>query len=668
MPKRREPARVTGVYLCRTHRNRHPPPHAGTRMSEHIKHECGLALVRLRKPLNQYYARYGSPMWGLQQMFLLIEKQHNRGQDGAGLAALRLDRNPGDRYIALDRVVEPSPPWQALIGKVSQQAEALLQRRPELATDAEALKQAFPFQAELLMGHVRYATQGESGLTAVHPVWRKNNWPNRTLLMAGNFNLTNNQELFEKLVRLGQHPEHRNDTVTALERVGHFLDEAVTACGAKAEVAGFHDPIDAAKFIRDELDVFALLRRAAKSWDGGYLMGGLIGHGDAFALRDPNAIRPGYYYVNDEVVVVASERQAIATTFNLHYQDVEELPAGHALVCKYNGQVAIQEVRAPERRAACSFERVYFSRGNDADIYTERKELGRLLVPQVMDAIDHDLENTVFSYIPNTAQVAFWGLLKGLEDELNVQKQAELMKFSQAGELNETAMKRLLSRRVRVENAVLKDTKLRTFITHDAARDHMAANVYDITFGSLRPGLDRLVVLDDSIVRGTTLRRSILRILNRLQPKEMVVVSSAPQIRYPDCYGIDMSQIERFIAFEAAVALHRERGTEQILLQVFERCQALEAEEQLTAENAVQALFAPFAAEEISAKIAQLLQPSIEAPLKVVYQSVANLHRAIPNHPGDWYFTGDYPTPGGRRVVNRAYMNFFQGKKERAYA
>jgi amidophosphoribosyltransferase len=601
-----------------------------------------------------------------------MEKQHNRGQDGAGLATLKLDMPAGAPYIARERVVEPAPPWQTLFKRIGDQLATLEESNPGLMDDPDRLKTLFPFAGELMMGHLRYATHGANSERECHPVIRANNWQSRTLLVAGNFNLTNNDELFAKLVELGQHPDNQSDTVTVLERLGHFLDTAVQGLFDAAKRKGIDDNRAISDKIARELNLLDLLCETAEAWDGGFAIGGMIGHGDFFVMRDPNGIRPAYYFYNEEIAVVASERQAIATTFGIDYSQIFELPRAHAFLCKKDGRISIAQYAGQQARTSCSFERIYFSRGSDAQIYEERKRLGNVIVPQILDAIDHDLENTVFSYIPNTAKVAFWGMLKGLEDHLNEEKVATLMEWFGDGDLARTKAyepmaKKLLSRRVRVENVILKDTKMRTFITNDNARDHMAAHVYDITYGSVRPGLDQLVCIDDSIVRGTTLKQSILRILKRLQPKKIVIASSAPQIRYPDCYGIDMSQIERFIAFQAAVSLLRKRGQESVLQDIYHRCIQAKNEGQLHSQNFVQALYAPFSDKEISAEIAELLGKDLGCELVMVFQTVENLHRAIPDHLGDWYFTGNFPTPGGTRVVNQAFINYYEGRNQRAY-
>lgn len=635
---------------------------------EALKHECGLAALRLLKPLSHYREKYGTPLWGLHSMFLLLEKQHNRGQDGAGLACVRLNQPPGQEYFDLLKLATPAPPWQTLIQRISEQVATTLAgpNGQALLDDPDRLKRATPWAGELYLGHLRYATHGSDNAKACHPVLRANNWPTRTLMMAGNFNLTNNDFMLQKLLDLGQHPVETTDTVTVLERVGHFLDRGVQECFDRFKAEGLDNPTITER-TRHELDLLRVLSRSAKYWDGGFLLGGLTGGGHLFALRDPNAIRPGYYFHNEEVAVVASERHAIATTFGVPFEQIQELPRAHAVIVTPSGQVSVQPYAEQRERTACSFERIYFSRGTDASIYEERKELGRRVVPQVLQAIHNDLDHTVFTYIPNTAKVAFWGMLKALEDHLNKWKATEIQQLAAGGNLTPQATWEVLERRVRVENVLVKDTKLRTFITNDGARDSMAAHVYDITYGTIRPGVDRLVAIDDSIVRGTTLRQSILRIISRLQPKQVVIVSSAPQIRFPDCYGIDMSQIERFLAFQAAIALLKDRGLDDVIEDTYQRIRERKAQGRMEEENLVKAIYAPFSDDEVAQKCADLLQSAIDCPLAMVFQRVPDLHAACPNHRGDWYFTGNYPTPGGNRVVNQAFLNYKEGRSGRAY-
>lgn len=633
-------------------------------VSDAIKHECGLAAIRLKKPLAYYQDKYGSALWGLNKMFLLMEKQHNRGQDGAGLASLKLDAIPGEPFVERMRVTEPAPPWQSLIRIVNGKLSEVLRELPEARMDVQLLKQFFPYAGEVLLGHLRYGTHGLNTREACHPVVRENNWKSRTLVLAGNFNLTNVNELFAKMVSLGQHPRLNTDTVTVLERVGHFLDEHNEDLYQQYRQAG-HSKHEISPLIAQNLDVLHVLSEAAEKWDGGYMMGGFIGTGHLFALRDPNGIRPGSYYENDEVVAIASERQAIATTFNIPIAEIPEIPPAHALIVSPGGETRLAPYAQAGARRSCSFERIYFSRGSDPDIYHERKALGQQLASQVLQKVNYELDQTVFSYIPNTALVAFEGFVNGLEDYLNQQKIEEL---GALGTLPDPArLKALLERRVRVESVIQKDTKLRTFITNDSDREEMTAHVYDVTHNILRPGVDNVVCIDDSIVRGTTLRQSILKMLARLQPRRIVIVSSAPQIRYPDCYGIDMSQIGRFVAFQAAIQLHTERNGKDSLNAIYEKARkALETGE-ANHTNYVKEVYAPFSQEEISDKISEMLNPNLDIPVHVVYQTVEGLHTAIPGHTGDWYFTGDYPTPGGNRVVNRAFVNYYEGRDTRAY-
>ncbi len=634
-------------------------------MTDPLGHECGLALVRLRRPLDHYLERYGSALWGLEKLYLLMSKQHNRGQDGAGIAAIKLNPDAGQPYLHHERMLEPSPPWQALFKKVYGRLAELRAKEPELLKRPDLLKQRFAYAAELYLGHLRYATQGAIHVENLHPVVRLNNWQSRTLVLAGNFNLTNVEQLIQRLVELGQHPIRSTDTVVALERLGHFLDSEVQALFDKFKAEGLENRLISAR-IAAELDPAAVVRRAAKSWDGGYAMAGLIGHGDAFVARDPRGIRPAYFIETDEVVAVASERPALATAFNVPILNVQEVPPAHVLVIKADGRAELRAFAEPQEPRSCSFERIYFSRGSDADIYRERIQLGRLVTPNVLEAIGHDLDRTVFGYIPNTAQAAYWGMLKELEDVLNTRKAQAIAALP--APIEPGRVQEILATRIRVEQVIHKDTSQRTFITGDAARNEMAAHVYDITYGTLHPRVDTLVCIDDSIVRGTTLRQSILRMLSRLKPKCIVIVSSAPQIRYPDCYGIDMSQIGRFIAFQAAIELLKATGQSEVIEATRRRILELKADSNLESENAVKAIYAPFSEQQISARIAEMLSsPDFECEVKVVFQPVANLAKAIPNHRGDWYFTGDYPTPGGNRVVNQAFLNYLDGRDERSY-
>lgn len=592
-----------------------------------------------------------------------MEKQHNRGQDGVGLANIKLDIPAGRRYISRVRSVDEKP-IQDVFSKVNQRFDEILDR-PDLLNDVEYLKKNYAFTGELFLGHLRYGTYGKNEIENCHPFLRQNNWKTRNLVVAGNFNLTNVDELFGLLVELGQHPKEKADTVTVLEKIGHFLDEANEELFQRFKMQGYNNA-QITELIAKNLNIAEILKASAASWDGGYAMAGLVGHGDAFVLRDPSGIRPAYHYEDDEVVVVASERPVIQTAFNVPFEEVHELKPGHAIIIKKDGKVSIEQVREPLERKACSFERIYFSRGNDKDIYNERKKLGNLVVPRVLDFIDHDLRNSVFSFIPNTAETSFLGMVKGLEDYLNEVKFRKIQALgSHPGEAD---LRDILSIRPRVEKIALKDAKLRTFITQDSARDDMVAHVYDITYGTVNRGTDNLVMIDDSIVRGTTLKKSIIRILDRLGPKRIVVVSSAPQIRYPDCYGIDMAKMGDFVAFQAAVALLKERGEEERLNIIYRKCKDQEHLPKEQVKNYVKEVYDTLKYEDVSQKISELLTPpGINAEVRVIYQTVEDLHKACPENPGDWYFTGNYPTPGGNKVVNKAFMNYMEGKNERAY-
>ena len=630
-------------------------------MSDFLQHECGIAMLRLKQPLQYYIDKYGSAFYGLNKMYLLMEKQHNRGQDGAGLANIKLDVPPGKRYISRIRSVD-SRPIQDVFSRIMPRFEGLTS---EQLSNGQYLQEEMAFTGELFLAHLRYGTFGKNQVENCHPFLRQNNWRTRNLVVAGNFNMTNNDELFEKLVSLGQHPKEQVDTVTILERIGHFLDVENQRLFDRYKQEGLSNEA-ISKRIADELDIQTILEHGANSLDGGYVMCGLVGHGDAFVMRDPNGIRPAFWYEDDEVVVVTSERPVIQTAFNVPTDQVREIEPGHALIIKRDGSVSMPQVKQPGERKACSFERIYFSRGNDQDIYHERKELGRLLVPQIMEAVEHDLDNTVTSFIPNTAEVCFYGLIKGLEDHLS---QAKISRLIGLGANPDPAeIKRILDERARIEKIAIKDAKLRTFITEDANRDDLVAHVYDIAYGTVEPGKDNLVVIDDSIVRGTTLKRSILRILDRLGPKRIVVASSAPQIRYPDCYGIDMARLGDFIAFQAAISLIKERGMDHLIDEVYERCKAQVALPKEENVNQVKAIYEPFTTEELNERISQLLTPEgMKAEVKIVFQSIEGLHEACPNNTGDWYFTGDFPTPGGHKVVNRAFVYYVEGSNERAY-
>ena len=628
-------------------------------MSDTIKHECGIALIRLLKPLEYYKEKYGSAFYGVNKMYLMLEKQHNRGQDGAGVASIKLNMQPGERYISRIRSNEAQP-VQDIFTRINQRINEGFKANRALKDNVALQKRELPYIGEVIMGHVRYGTFGKNSIENVHPFLRENNWIYRNLIMAGNFNMTNVNELFENLVHLGQHPKDKTDTVIVMEGIGHFLDDEVEKLYLQLKEEGYTKQ-EASPFIAERLNIERILKRAAKYWDGGYAMEGMIGNGDAFVLRDPAGIRPAFYYRDEEVVVVASERPAIQTVFNVKYENVHELPPGNAIIIKKSGEVAVKEILTPRVRKACSFERIYFSRGSDQDIYRERKMLGKLLFPRIAQAIDHNLKDTVFAYIPNTAETSYLGLIEAAEQYLNEQKAKQLATATQSEIL------RILSEKVRTEKVAIKDVKLRTFITEDSSRDDLVAHVYDITYGSVQKG-DTLVIIDDSIVRGTTLKKSILSILGRLEPKKIVIVSSAPQIRYPDCYGIDMARLEDLVAFQAALALHHERGTYHIIKEVYEKCLTQVALSDDKVVNYVKEVYAPFSDEEISDKIRDLLLPkNFTSEVAVIFQTVDNLHKACPKNLGDWYFTGDYPTNGGNRVVNRAFINFYEGNKERAY-
>jgi len=631
-------------------------------MSDSIKHECGVAMLRLLKPLAYYQEKYGSSLYGLNKMYLLMEKQHNRGQDGVGLANIKLNVDPGKRYISRKRSVATNP-IQDVFKQVNKRFVELEANDPDKLKDPHWMKENMPFTGELFLGHLRYGTFGGNTIEQCHPFLRQSNWKTRNLVLAGNFNMTNVDELFQQLVDLGQHPKQKADTVTILEKIGHFLDEANDDIYYKHKDKFSKKEIT--QVIEDEIDVQDILTQSAKYWDGGYVMCGLMGHGDAFALRDPNAIRPAYYYKDDEIVVVASERSVIQTSFDVNIEDVKEIKAGHALIIKKDGRVEEKQVRKPLERKSCSFERIYFSRGNDAGIYKERLELGRRIFPKVLESIENDVKNTVFSYIPNTAEVSYFGLLKGCHAYLNKVKTKKIQELGNNPCHDEIA--KIMEISPRAEKIAIKDAKLRTFIASDDSRDDLVAHVYDITYGTVKP-TDNLVMIDDSIVRGTTLKQSILRILDRLGPKKIIVVSSAPQIRYPDCYGIDMAKMGDFIAFNAAVELLKDTKQEHILTTVYDKCKAqvhLSKEEMV---NYVQEIYKPFTAEEISVKISELLTPKeTKAKVEIIYQSISDLHASCPDHKGDWYFTGNYPTPGGMKVVNKAFMNYMEGSNARAY-
>ncbi len=632
-------------------------------MSELIKHECGIALIRLRKPLSYYQEKYGTWQYGLNKLYLLMEKQHNRGQDGAGVVSVKLNLRPGQEYISRYRSIEQNP-IKDVFDKVGKSVKKAIKAGKNI-NDLNWVYENMPYAGELYLGHLRYGTFGNNSIEFVHPVMRQNNWKSRTLVLAGNFNLTNTDELFQKLIDLGQHPKNYTDTVTALEKVGHFLDEENQYRFRQYKNEGFTNR-EISPLIEKNLDVQSILENASKDWDGGYAMAGLIGHGDAFVARDPWGIRPAHYYVDDEVVVVASERPVIQTVMNVSGDLVKQINPGEALIIKKDGSVSSQMVRVPHKRKSCSFERIYFSRGSDKDIYQERKALGHLLAPTILKAVDFDVKNTVFSYIPNTSETAFYGLMKGVREHLLAWKKEQIR--SRNGGMPEEELEEIISLEPRVEKIAIKDVKLRTFIADDASRDDLVAHVYDVTYGVIQEDKDTLVIIDDSIVRGTTLKKSILKILDRLHPKRIIVVSSAPQIRYPDCYGIDMAVLGKFIAFNAAIELLKDHNMEQLIDDVYNKCKAQQNLPKEEIVNYVKEIYRPFTAEQISAKIAELLKPDgCRAEIDIVYQSVENLHLACPNDTGDWYFTGDYPTPGGNKVVNTSFINYVEGFEGRAY-
>lgn len=632
-------------------------------MSDALKHECGIAMVRLLKPLEYYKEKYGTAFYGVNKMYLMMEKQHNRGQDGAGLASIKMNVEPGERYISRIRSNDAQP-IQDIFSQINERINLEFKEHPEYKNDVALQKKNIPYIGEVFLGHVRYGTFGKNSIENVHPFLRQNNWMHRNLIIAGNFNMTNTNELFDNLIKLGMHPKEKTDTVTVMERIGHFLDTEVNKLYKKAKSKGLNKQ-ESSPYIAENLKLAKILRKSSSNWDGGYAMAGLLGHGDAFVLRDPAGIRPTYFYQDDEVVVVASERPAIQTSFNVPFEEVKELDPGHAIIIKKNGSVKIHEILSPLERRSCSFERIYFSRGNDAEIYEERKTLGKLVMPKVLEDIDYDTENSVFSYIPNTAETSFYGMLDAAQDELNKQKNEAIIKERKT--LTLERLHEIQAHKIRTEKIAVKDVKLRTFITDDNSRDDLVAHVYDVTYGVVKPD-DNLVIIDDSIVRGTTLKKSILKMLDRLHPKKIIVVSSAPQIRYPDCYGIDMARLEDLIAFQAALALHKDRGTYNIIEEIYNKCKEQVDKPDLSVINHVKKLYDPFSDQEISDKIAEIIgDNNINAKLKIIFQTVDNLHKACPKNLGDWYFTGNYPTAGGNRVVNRAYINFYEGISDRAY-
>ena len=632
-------------------------------MSDELKHECGIAMIRLLKPLEFYQEKYNTSLYALNKMYLLMQKQVNRGQDGAGLANIKLDISPGKRYISRYRSNKTNS-VQDIFSYINNKFKEVESQHPEKLKDVQWLKENMSFSGELFLGHLRYGTYGGNSIEHCHPFLRQNNWMTRNLVLAGNFNMTNVDELFDQLIELGQHPKEKSDTVTILEKIGHFLDEENSKIyhQLKGEIL---DKQKMSKVIASKINVQDVLINSAKKWDGGYVVCGLMGHGDAFALRDPSGIRPGYYYKDDEIVVVASERAVIQTSFNVPQESILEITPGHALIIKKDGRVSMDEVTEPREKNSCSFERIYFSRGNDADIYTERKKLGKYISPKVMKSIGGDLKNSVFSFIPNTAETSFYGMVKELE-MLYKDKQAEMV-VALGEKATAEQVKAIFSVNPRIEKIAIKDAKLRTFITDDNNRDSLVGHVYDVTYGQVSER-DNLIIIDDSIVRGTTLKQSILRILDRLGPKKIIVVSSAPQIRYPDCYGIDMAILGDFIAFQAAISLLKDTGQEDVIDNVYEKCKDqinLPKEEMV---NHVKGIYNPFSAEQISKKISQILTPkNTRAEVEIIYQGIEDLHIACPNHTGDWYFSGNYPTPGGNKVVTKAFINYVEGNNKRAY-
>ena len=630
-------------------------------MSDQINHECGLALIRLLKPLDFYQKKYGSTNYGLNKLYLMLEKQHNRGQDGAGFASIKLDIGPGHRFMHRERSASQNP-IQEIFDKSNRIIKEEKDKNPNWSV--ELLKKNIAHVSELFLGHVRYGTFGKNSVDAVHPFLRQNNWMHRNLIVAGNFNMTNNQELFDHLVTLGQHPKEMSDTVTVMERIGHFLDDAVYKKYRELKKKGI-SKIEASSIIGEKLDLIKILKKASKDWDGGFVIGGLVGHGDAFVIRDPAGIRPAYYYKDEEVLVVASERPVIKTVFDTPKDSIKVLGPGNGLVIKKSGELIIKNIIKPVEKKSCSFERIYFSRGSDIKIYNERKKLGRLVFPQILKAINSDMKNTVFSYIPNTAEVSFFGLVHEAQDYMN--KIAEEKIMQEGSNITREKLKKLLSTRPRIEKVAIKDAKLRTFITDDSNRDELVKHVYDVTYGSIKDS-DNLVIIDDSIVRGTTLQKSIIKMLDRLSPKKIIIVSSAPQIRYPDCYGIDMARMGDLIAFRAAIEMIKESNKDQIIESVYKNCVQENKKDVNKIENKVKDIYNPFDDDKISSKISSMLkEKDINAEVEVIYQSIANLHSACPDDLGDWYFSGNYPTPGGNKVVNQAFINYYEGSNKRAY-
>ena len=631
-------------------------------MSDALKHECGIGHIRLLKPLEFYKKKYGSAFYGINKMYLLMEKQHNRGQDGAGFASIKLDVDPGNRFISRIRSKEKQP-IQDVFSKINLRINNEIESNKNIINDIQKLKTKVPYLAEVMLGHVRYGTFGNNSVENVHPFLRQNNWKHRNLILAGNFNMTNSKELFNSLIELGQHPKEYTDTVVIMEKIGHFLDDAVGKLYKEFKKNGLSKQECSIK-ISEKLDVFKILKKASSRWDGGYVIGGLFGHGDSFVFRDPNGIRPAFYYKDEEIVVVASERPAIQTAFNLKLDQIKELKPGNAIVIKSSGKIKIKSVIKKNENKSCSFERIYFSRGNDSDIYQERKNLGKYIMPKILDEINYDILNTVFSYIPNTAETSFFGMIESVEEFLNAKKTDEIITNKN---LSEDKIRKILSQRPRIEKIAVKDVKLRTFITEDNSRDDLVEHVYDITYGVVKKE-DTLVIIDDSIVRGTTLKKSILKMLDRLNPKKIIIVSSAPQIRYPDCYGIDMANLQSLIAFNATLALLKEKNKSSLIKEIYLKCKEELKREDTEMQNQVKEIYNQFSYEEVSQKITEILSSDIiDSEVKIIFQPIENLHRACPNSKGDWYFTGNYPTSGGNRVVNTAFVNFYEGNKKRAY-
>jgi amidophosphoribosyltransferase len=633
-------------------------------MSDAIQHECGIALLRLRKPLDYYRKKYGSALYGLDKMILMMEKQHNRGQDGAGLAGIKLDMPPGQRYISRYRSIENNP-MQDIYNRIQKRIQELLNGKIENIKDVTWVKKNLPFACDAYLGHLRYGTFGSNSIESCHPFLRQSNWMSRNLILAGNFNMTNTSELIEELISIGQHPKEQADTVTVMEKIGHFLDQENDRLKSEFEKNLNLNKVQKSNFQIDNIDLQRVMKKASKGWDGGYAMGGMVGQGDSFLIRDPNGIRPAYYYFDEEIAVVASERPVIQTAFDLKFDQIKEVPPGHMIWIRRSGEVSIKKILEPKNKLACSFERIYFSRGNDGAIYNERIELGRRLAKKVLNAADNNIDKTIFSFIPNTAEISFYGLVKGVETELNKVKVKQLLKLKNSS--SEEDLLEVLERKPRVEKIAWKDIKLRTFIAQDLVRDDMVSHVYDSTYDVVE-SQDTIVAVDDSIVRGTTLRKSILKMLDRLGPKKIIIVSSAPQIRFPDCYGIDMAKMNEFAAFRAAIELLKERGLSSIIENTYKEAKSELKKEMSLQKNVVKSIYKPFKASEISEKISEILTPeNVRAKVEIIYQTIEDLHIACPENLGDWYFTGNYPTPGGNRVSNQSFVNYVEGISERAY-